>query len=53
MFDYIIRLIKLSSPKLNYMIIIGAIILYMDVYLFVIPLENERYAVVVCNVSSV
>ena len=44
------RLIRLSSPKLNYLIGIGAIVLYVNVYLFVIPTETQAAALAVCNV---
>ena len=44
------RLIRLSSPNLNYLIGIGAIVLYVDVYFFVIPSETQDAATVFCNV---
>ena len=46
------RLIRLSSPNLNYLIVIGAIVLYVDVYLYVIPTESESSAVAICHVRQ-
>ena len=44
------RLIRLSSPKLNYIIGAGAIILYADVIFHVIPTTSPDVTVVLCNV---
>ena len=44
------RLIRLSSPNLNYIIGIGAIILYMNVIVFVIPTNDRQAVAVLCNV---
>lgn len=45
------RLIRLTSPNLNYLIGIGAIILYIDIYFFVIPSTDKVAVTVFCNVS--
>ena len=45
------RLIRLSSPNLNYIIGLGAIILYLNVISFVIPTTNADFVSVLCNVS--
>ena len=45
------RLIRLSSPNLNYIIGLGAIILYLNVIVLVIPTKNSDFAAVLCNVS--
>ena len=45
------RLIRLSSPNLNYLIGGGAIILYMDTYFFVIPTTSSQAVAVFCNLS--
>ena len=44
------RIIKLSSPKLNYLIGAGAILLYINIILVVIPLEKGeiKLASVLC-----
>ncbi len=47
-----IRLIKLASKKLNYLIGIGAIILYLDTFFFVIPSTNPKAVNVFCNLTS-
>ena len=47
------RLIRLSSPNLNYIIGLGAIILYLNVITLVIPTTNTDFAAVLCNVSIV
>ena len=45
------RLIRLGSPKLNYLIGIGAIILYMDTYFFIIPTTNLQVVTTLCNIT--
>ena len=44
------RLIKLASGKLNYLIGIGAIILYVDTF-FVVPVTDPDLARVFCNLT--
>ena len=46
------RLIRLSSPNLNYLIGAGAIILYVDIYLFIIPTTNPQTIAELCNSTS-
>lgn len=46
------RLIRLSSPNLNYIIGLGAIVLYLNVITLVIPTTNPDFAAVLCNVST-
>ena len=45
------RLIRMSSPNLNYLIGGGAIILYMDIYFFIIPTTDQQALTVLCNVT--
>ena len=45
------RLIRLTSPNLNYLICTGAIILYIDIYFYVIPSTDQKAVTVFCNVS--
>ena len=45
------RLIRLTSPNLNYLIGVGAIILYLDISLSVIPITDVKAVTVLCNVS--
>ena len=46
------RLIRMSSPNLNYLIGGGAIILYMDIYFVIIPTTNQQALLTVfCNVT--
>ncbi|CAI8035412.1 Gamma-aminobutyric acid type B receptor subunit 2 [Geodia barretti] len=45
------RLIRLSSPNLNYMIGLGAIVLYINVIILVIPAKDTNLAAVICNVN--
>ena len=47
-----IRLIRLTSPKLNYFIGIGAIILYIDISLSVAPTTDPKIVTILCNVSK-
>lgn len=44
------RLIRLTSPNLNYIIVAGAILLYIDVLLTVVPTEDKDAITVLCNV---
>ena len=48
---YVCRLIKLASTKLNYLIGIGAIILYLDIIIFVIPSTNHYVVTAICNLT--
>ncbi len=48
----LLRLIRLSSPNLNYIIGGGAILLYAAVYLTVIPTTDRDIISATCNVSN-
>ena len=45
------RLIRMSSPNLNYLMTGGAIVLYMDVYFFIIPTINQQVVTALCNLT--
>ena len=45
------RLVKIASVKLNYLIGIGAIILYIDVIVQVIPTKDPDVVNVFCNLT--
>ena len=45
------RLIRMSSPNLNYLIGGGAIILYVDIYFFTAPTTNPHAVTVLCNLT--
>ena len=45
------RLIRLTSPKLNFLIGVGAIILNINIYFFVIPVTNKDVVSVFCNLT--
>ncbi len=45
------RLIRLTSPNLNYLTAVGAIVLYIEVYLTVVQTESQDTVSVLCNVS--
>ena len=45
-----LRLIRLTSPNLNYLIGAGAILLYIDVYFYIIPTSDRDTATIFCNV---
>ena len=47
------RIIRLTSPNLNYIIISGAILLYVSVILFVFPTTDKSLATFVCQVREV
>lgn len=44
------RLLKLSSPNLNYLIGAGAIIIYIDIYFFIVPATDPNTISILCNV---
>ena len=51
----IYRVVKLSSPNLNYLIIAGAALLYVSVFLYVFSAQNKHQAVqqtLLCNVRA-
>ena len=43
---------KLSSPKLNYFIIAGAMLMYMSVYFYLLPVEDTVVVQARCIVSQ-
>ncbi len=43
-------MIRLTSPNLSYIIGVGAILLYVDVYLTVVPTTDKDAVTVLCNV---
>ena len=45
------RLIRLSSPNLNYIIGLGVLVLYVDVYLSIVPTTDRDVVSALCNVS--
>ena len=47
------RLIRLSSPNLNNIIGIGAVVLYVNVIALVVPTTDMQIAAVLCNVSII
>ena len=51
--SFLARILKLSSPKLNYLIIVGSYWLYINVYFIVFPgRENKPLAYeILCIVS--
>ena len=52
-FNVVYRVVKLSSPNLNILIIAGAILLYVSVFLYVFSVEDKEEALtqtILCNV---
>lgn len=47
------RVIRLNSPNLNYIIVIGAVMLYMTVFFFTISSVNELVVTYSCHVSTI
>jgi len=45
------RLIRLTSPNLNYIIGAGATLLYLDICLNVVPTVDPDIVIIMCNVS--
>ena len=46
------RVVRLTSPKLNYFIIGGAWLFYVDIYFFVIPTEGAAGVRFSCNITT-
>jgi len=49
------KVVKLSSPNLNYLIVAGAALLYVSVFLYVFSAQNKHQAVLqtlLCNVCD-
>ena len=47
------RVVKLSSPKLNYLIIIGAVLMYCSIYFYLLPIVHMDVVLASCIVSIV
>ena len=47
----IIRIVRLSSPTLNYFIIAGTIFMYASIFFFLLPANEMEVIVVRCVVS--
>ena len=45
------RLIRLTSPNLNYVILAGAALLYVDIFFVTLPRDNEKFATISCHVN--
>ena len=45
------RIVRLISPNLNYIIILGAIFLYLSIIFFVFPTTNPLLVTFACHVS--
>ena len=50
---FICRVIRLSSPNLNYILIIGVAMVYMTGIVFVIPSNDPLVLPVFCIISSI
>ena len=46
----IYRLVKLSSPNLNYFIIIGAVLMYISIFFYILPVTNTDVVLASCIV---
>ena len=53
LFFFICRVVRLTSPNLNYLIIAGALLLYASIVFIVTPTLEEETATIYCNVSVV
>ena len=53
-FFFLFRIVKLSSPNLNYLIIFGAGILYASVYMYIYTAHEDQTAIqtALCNVRT-
>ena len=46
------RVVKLSSPNLNYIIIVGVALLYISVYMYTLSEPDALQQTILCNVCS-
>ena len=46
----IYRLVKLSSPRLNYIIILGSVLLYLSVFFYSYTADMQEIQTTFCNV---
>lgn len=46
------RIVKLTSPKLNYVYIVGIVMLLFGVVLFPVPSRDQDLVVILCIVSA-
>ena len=49
---YCIRVVKLSSPNLNYIVIAGVTLLYTSVYMYTITAQEALPQTLLCNVCN-
>jgi hypothetical protein len=47
------RVVKLSSPNLNYIIIAGVALLYTSVFMYTYTVEEATVQTLLCNVSII
>ena len=47
-----LRVVKLSSPNLNYIIIVGVILLYTSVFMYTYSAEGATLQTFLCNVRT-
>ena len=47
-----LRLVRLSSSSLNYVIIAGALIMYISIILYILPVVDQMATTILCNVST-
>ena len=50
---HLLSVIRLSSPYLNVLVAVGAIILYIDIIITILPTTEILTQTVLCNVSAV
>ena len=53
MYNYPYRLIRLSSPNMNQLIGLGAILLFINVITFVIPSKTATGNLILCHVCAI
>ena len=46
-------IVRLTSPNLNYYIVVGSVCLYVTIYIWIYPATSEIFTYVQCNVSLV
>ena len=50
--NFLPRIVKLTSPNLNYLVLLGAFLMYTSVYFYVLPSTKEFTSTLYCHVSN-
>jgi hypothetical protein len=49
---YFLRIVKLTSPNLNYVVLLGAFFLYASIYFYVLPSTEKFTSTLYCHIRA-